>query len=69
MTHGKEDYIYASDEKIKNDDLIWPFRPSIKGQTLRGKPKLFFIHVCIFPTCIAFVTTVLTIATIENFLS
>ncbi|XP_046403960.1 uncharacterized protein LOC124169405 [Ischnura elegans] len=42
-THGEHDHIYAYDKLIKFSDLLSPFNES---ESLKGKPKIFFIDAC-----------------------
>ncbi|XP_041445003.1 caspase-3 isoform X2 [Xenopus laevis] len=45
MSHGDEDFFYASDQEYKIDALAEPFRGE-ECKSLFGKPKLFFIQAC-----------------------
>ena len=46
LTHGEEGILNAKDAKYKSSELWAPFLGDV-CPTLAGKPKLFFIQVCI----------------------
>ena len=46
LTHGEEGVVYGTDDKVEVKVLLEPF----KGNNCRGlvgKPKIFFIQVCL----------------------
>ena len=48
LSHGREGFVYATDRLIPLEALTVPFKGD-RCPTLVGKPKLFFIQVCILP--------------------
>lgn len=49
LSHGEQGILYASDAPYKPDSL-WSKFTADKCPSLAGKPKLFFIQVCIVPS-------------------
>ena len=45
LSHGDDGVVYGTNEMIRIDNLIAPFKGN-KCKTLLGKPKLFFFQVC-----------------------
>ena len=46
LSHGREGFVYATDRLIPLEALTVPFKGD-RCPTLVGKPKLFFLQVCI----------------------
>lgn len=44
LSHGEEGYVYATNGKVKIENMIRPFKGD-ECLSLAGKPKLFFIQV------------------------
>ncbi|XP_041641545.1 caspase-6-like [Cheilinus undulatus] len=45
LSHGEDDYIHASDDKISVKDITSPFKGD-KCKSLIGKPKIFILQAC-----------------------
>ena len=46
LSHGEDGVLYATNGKVKIDSIVRHFKGS-ECPSLAGKPKLFFIQVCL----------------------
>ena len=53
LSHGDNGVVYGTDGILKVEDLCASFRAD-RCPTLAGKPKLFFIQVCVNPSSAKF---------------